>query len=281
MDFSARRASLARRAAIPSRGWGRRGAIRASAWRFRPTSAGKARASRSPRSSRRWRSAPRIVGKSGRPRSARSSRRRARSSRARLDCSSRASVCARAASRSARAGMAISAAAVGVGARRSEAKSIRVVSVSCPTALISGIGLSAAARTTISSLKAIRSSRLPPPRATMMTSGRIPAGRVAKPRMAAAICSAAPAPCTGTGQSRMRRGKRRAMVVRMSWMTAPRSLETTPMVTGSSGRARFRSGANRPSSSRRFRSASIRASRAPSPAYSSRSITSWYLERSA
>ncbi len=67
--------------------------------------------------------------------------------------------------------MAISAAAVGVGARRSEAKSISVVSVSCPTAEISGMRQAAAARTTISSLNAIRSSRLPPPRATISTSG--------------------------------------------------------------------------------------------------------------
>ena len=42
--------------------------------------------------------------------------------------------------------MAISAAAVGVGARRSETKSIRVVSVSWPTAEISGIFEAAAAR---------------------------------------------------------------------------------------------------------------------------------------
>ena len=74
--------------------------------------------------------------------------------------------------RSARTGTAISAAALGVGARRSETKSIRVVSVSWPTAEISGMVEAAAARTTISSLKAHRSSRLPPPRATISTSGR-------------------------------------------------------------------------------------------------------------
>ena len=72
--------------------------------------------------------------------------------------------------RSSRTGTAISAAAVGVGARRSLAWSISVVSVSCPTAEISGIAEAAAARTTISSLNAIRSSRLPPPRATMISS---------------------------------------------------------------------------------------------------------------
>ena len=73
---------------------------------------------------------------------------------------------------SARTGTAISAAAVGVGARRSATKSISVMSVSWPTAEISGMRLAAAARTTISSLKAHRSSIEPPPRATMMRSGR-------------------------------------------------------------------------------------------------------------
>ncbi len=73
---------------------------------------------------------------------------------------------------SARTGTAISAAAVGVGARRSAAKSISVTSVSWPTAEISGIMLAAAARTTISSLNDHRSSSEPPPRATMMRSGR-------------------------------------------------------------------------------------------------------------
>ena len=73
---------------------------------------------------------------------------------------------------SARTGTAISAAAVGVGARRSAAWSISVVSVSWPTAEISGIGNSAAARTTSSSLNAHRSSIEPPPRATISRSGR-------------------------------------------------------------------------------------------------------------
>ena len=118
--------------------------------------------------------------------------------------------------RSARTGTAISAAAVGVGARRSAARSMSVVSVSWPTADIRGISLAAAARTTISSLKAHRSSRLPPPRATISTSGRgtaAPASRRLKPAIAAAISSAAPAPWTLTGQTRTRRGKRSSMPV--------------------------------------------------------------------
>ena len=56
-----------------------------------------------------------------------------------------------------------------------------VQSVSCPTAEISGMALAATARATISSLKPHRSSRLPPPRATMMRSGRGIAARAIEP----------------------------------------------------------------------------------------------------
>ena len=87
--------------------------------------------------------------------------------------------------------------------------------------------------------------------------------------------SAAPSPCTGTGQSNSVRGKRRASVVRMSWITAPRSLLTTPMTVGNTGSVRLRSASNRPSAARRTRSISIRASSAPAPAYSMRSTMSW------
>ncbi len=98
---------------------------------------------------------------------------------------------------SARTGTAISAAAVGVEARRSEAKSISVTSVSWPTAEIMGILLAAVALTTNSSLNAHRSSRLPPPRATIIKSGlsNSPSDtNLLKPSIAEAICSAAPSP---------------------------------------------------------------------------------------
>ena len=62
------------------------------------------------------------------------------------------------------------AAAVGVGARMSETKSIRVVSVSCPTPVTTGILQARMARATISSLKDHRSSIEPPPRARMRAS---------------------------------------------------------------------------------------------------------------
>jgi hypothetical protein len=57
-----------------------------------------------------------------------------------------------------------SAAALGVSARTSAAKSQSVKSISCPTAEMIGTGQAATARTSGSSLKAHRSSRLPPPR---------------------------------------------------------------------------------------------------------------------
>ena len=87
--------------------------------------------------------------------------------------------------------------------------------------------------------------------------------------------AAAPSPCTGTGQSRMLRGNRRAMVVRMSCSTAPCSEVMTPTSRGSIGSGRFRAVANSPSSVSRARSISIRASSAPAPAYSIRSTMSW------
>ena len=64
----------------------------------------------------------------------------------------------------------ISAAADGVGARRSATKSAIVTSVSWPTAEIVGTGQPAIARATTSSLNAHRSSIEPPPRPTMTTS---------------------------------------------------------------------------------------------------------------
>ena len=98
---------------------------------------------------------------------------RAGAARAGMPWNSRWSSWPRAAGASSlRTGTASSAAAVGVGARWSAARSISVVSVSCPTAEISGIALAAAARTTTSSLNAQRSSSEPPPRATISTSGR-------------------------------------------------------------------------------------------------------------
>ena len=73
-------------------------------------------------------------------------------------------------SSSARSGATSSAAAEGVGARRSATKSAMVKSVSWPTPLTTGKGLATMARARASSLKAHRSSMLPPPRISRMTS---------------------------------------------------------------------------------------------------------------
>ena len=95
--------------------------------------------------------------------------------------------------------------------------------------------LSAAARTTDSSLKPQRSSSDPPPRATMIRSGRgigPPGDSALKPRIAAVTCGAQPSPCTATGQMITRVGKRSRSRCRMSRITAPDGDVTTPMMSG-------------------------------------------------
>ena len=85
------------------------------------------------------------------------------------------------------------------------------------------------------SLKAIRSSIEPPPRATIRTSGRgtgPPTGSALKPRIAAAISLAARSPCTATGHKSTRRGKRADSRCMMSRMTAPVGDVTTPITPG-------------------------------------------------
>ena len=178
--------------------------------------------------------------------------------------------------RSARTGTAISAAPVGVGARRSATKSIRVVSVSCPTAEMTGMVLSATARTTASSLKPHRSSSEPPPRQTIRTSGRgtePPAGKALNPRTALAMSGAAFSPCTATGHKITWRGKRSLTRCRISRITAPVGDVTTPMTRGKNGMGSLRSWSKRPSSIKRLRRSSSSFSRAPSPASSIDSIT--------
>ena len=67
-------------------------------------------------------------------------------------------------------GTAILPAAVGVGALLSATKSDIGRSISWPTALMTGTSEAKIARATISSLKAIRSSKLPPPLPTIKVS---------------------------------------------------------------------------------------------------------------
>src|SRR5205809_417548 len=113
-----------------------------------------------------------------------------------------------------RSGLTSSAAAVGVGARRSATKSAIVKSVSWPIPVTTGIGHARIARATISSLKAHKSSMLPPPRTSNMTSH--PPSRPAV-LSAEAIFSAAPSPWTCTGKTTTSiDGLRRASVVSTS-----------------------------------------------------------------
>jgi hypothetical protein len=138
------------------------------------------------------------------------------------------------ASSSARTGTAISAAAVGVGARTSAAKSHSEVSVSWPTAEMVGIEQAATARTTSSSLKAHRSSIEPPPRATMTRSARHRPAR--RQRVEAAhrrgdLRRRALA-LHRTGQTMTWLGQRSASRWRMSRITAPVGEVTTPIVRG-------------------------------------------------
>src|SRR5205085_1185798 len=104
----------------------------------------------------------------------------------------------------------ISAAAEGVAARTSAAKSAMVTSVSCPMAEMTGICEARIARATSSSLNAHRSSTEPPPRPTMIASivsFICPAASAAaccafKSAIARAISREAPAPCTRVGATK-------------------------------------------------------------------------------
>ncbi|MPM84275.1 hypothetical protein SDC9_131346 [bioreactor metagenome] len=149
--------------------------------------------------------------------------------------------------RSALSGVANSAAAVGVGARRSAAKSVRVKSTSCPTPLMTGTQLAATARTTPSSLKAHRSSIDPPPRAMRITS--IPGS--AFNRVNARMSSAgAASPCTAAGEmTTSASGYRRLSVFSMSCNAAPVGEVTMPIFAGAGGNRRLRSVSNKPSAS--------------------------------
>ena len=107
-------------------------------------------------------------------------------------------------------GVASSAAAVGVAARWSEAKSVKVVSVSCPTLEMIGRENEATRLTTGSSLKAHKSSMEPPPRPMITTSASDCSTKSKFLRMLGTACT----PCTTVGyNTSCAIGKRRATVV--------------------------------------------------------------------
>ena len=142
-----------------------------------------------------------------------------------------------------------SAAALGVGARRSATKSAMVKSVSCPTALTTGVLHAYMARATTSSLKAHSSSMLPPPRPTIITSALpLPSSR----RIASAISLPAPVPCTAAGATRMFIiGNLLRVMFIMSCKAAPVLDVTTPMHLGSLGIGFLCAASNSPWASRR------------------------------
>ena len=132
----------------------------------------------------------------------------------------------------------------------------------------------------LSSLNAIRSSRLPPPRATISTSGRgMPgAGRRSMAAMAAAIFSRRALALHGHGIEQYRTGtKRRAIVVWMSCSTAPLAEVMTPITAGQQrDRAlcgRRRTAPRRPGASAGFQCAPATRPRRRIPGVRT---TSWY-----
>jgi hypothetical protein len=136
---------------------------------------------------------------------------------------------------------------VGVGARRSAAKSTSVTSVSWPTPAITGIGIAATARTTRSSLKAHKSSIEPPPRATISTST---SQRAAACASADTSAGGASAPCTGDGYTTTHTwGARRASVLSTSCNAAPAVDVTMPTARAKRGNGRLRALSNNPSAS--------------------------------
>ena len=154
------------------------------------------------------------------------------------------------------------AAAVGVDARTSAARSQSGVSCSCPTADTTGTGQSATARTTRSSENGSRSSKLPPPRASTITS----APRRQRSPIAVAIATVRAGPAR---TSRRRRccagGKRCTICVSTSRFAAASLPVTSPIRRGIARQRALRSAAKRPSAASFRFSRSSAARCAPRP----------------
>ena len=141
-----------------------------------------------------------------------------------------------------RSGTTSSAAADGVAARTSAAKSVSVTSTSWPMPATTGMGCATTARTTRSSLNAHRSSSEPPPRATIVTRGRVVGASVGVTLLHPALHAAerrrrcwpgASSPCTRAAtRTTCTSGQRRASTVQTSRHTAPVGEVTTAMVAG-------------------------------------------------
>jgi len=137
------------------------------------------------------------------------------------------------------------AAAVGVDARTSAARSQSGVSCSWPTAETTGVGHPATARTTRSSLNGRRSSKLPPPRASTITSI---SGAAQTASSASTIAAAARGPCTYVSATRTQAGgKRVAIAVSTSRFAAASFPVTSPIRRGKRGSGRLRAASKSPS----------------------------------
>ena len=118
-----------------------------------------------------------------------------------------------------------SAAADGVGARKSDTKSIMVKSVSCPTADMTGVLQLNTSLATHSSLNAHKSSIEPPPLPTIIRS--TPA--LSRNLIPVHTDSAAPSPWTLAGYKIISiPGLRRLETLIISWTAAPVLAVTTP-----------------------------------------------------
>ena len=202
------------------------------------------------------------------------SRSRAPTTRRESPASSRTPRLATAAATCSPSGETFTAASVGVSARRSAARSVSVTSISWPTPATTGMRAAATARTSTSSLKLQRSSRLPPPRTSAITSGR----GMSRSAMAsaAASSSAAPAPCTRDGTTITSLAcQRPRSVCKKSAIAAPVGLVTRAIRRGKGGMGRFRSAEKSPSASSRAWSRRSWASSVPVPSACNRSIVSW------
>ena len=159
----------------------------------------------------------------------------------------------------------------GGGGRRRRARN--GVSCSWPTAETTGTGHAATARTSRSSLNGSRSSKLPPPRVSTITST---SGAAQTSRSASIIAVAAKGPCTYVSATTTRAAGNRAVIVASTSRFAAASFPvTSPMRRGRNGSGRLRS--KTPSAASFFFSRSSAARWSPSP---KRSIDSARMRKS-
>ena len=176
-------------------------------------------------------------------------------------------------------GLMTSAAAEGVGARRSAIKSAMVTSVSCPTAATIGRSLLKMALATGSVLNDQRSSSEPPPRVSSSASNFSAPQSLAN-AILSTIWRTESSPCTAVGITvTSMAGKRRFSTCSTSLIAAPVGEVITPRCWIIAGMAFFASGANRPSAASCSFNFSKACRKAPSPASSMNSPIIWKSPR--